>query len=130
MAKKPTKKTPPVKSGEKTVTPVFKPVFMVLYLDGNPVEKVQMNSQAELDEFNKTSQESYADEIQVLTEEEFDKIVIDDKPTEIVLDETPEVEFKEDELPSQLNVESKKSGIRFTVSKRYFLANRGELKLV
>ena len=48
----------------------------------------------------------------------------------IVLDETPEVEVTENDLPPTLNVQNKTTGKTFTVNRKYYLANRGNLKLV
>lgn len=52
------------------------------------------------------------------------------KKNEIVLDEVPEQPVSEADLPKQLIVEHKVSGMRYTVSRKHYLANRSDLKLV
>lgn len=133
MAKKPVKnkKTPPIK---------FEPQYVVLYTEGEPTFKLILKTQDEFDVFmGERKDEIDSEKIQLVTEDEFNKIEITvigvDPGLEggdhtLILDKTPEVEFDETNLPPQLVVESKKSDQKFTVNRKYFLANRSDLKLV
>lgn len=127
MAKQPVKKTPPAKKVE------FTPQFVVEYKDANPVKKFQLFNEDELQKFHEenSNPDASPEIFQFITKDEFDKIeIVDVKPTEIVLDKTPEPEIDINDLPERLNVENKKTGNQFVVNRKYYLANRGELKIV
>ena len=122
-------KRPPMKKDEAF------PKYLVLCNENDQsIGKVEFQSEADLQVFYDENNMS-ADDVVFVTEDEFNKTEIiqetTKKETEIVLDETPVKRLTENDIPDgKFEVENKKTGKRFTVNRKHYLAHQGELKLV
>ena len=102
-------------------------------------EKIIFGSQEELNKYLSDNNVT-TDELDFVTKKVFDDTEIEkehlvdedeESSNEITLteEEVPKQEFSDENLPSPLNVKHKKTGKPFTVSRKYFLENQGELEL-